>query len=109
MEKIAFLNSSKANGSRVSATVKRPWILPRNRGEAGLRRACHPSGRFLARAAALQPPVLARSRRTDWRRKGPFLGVNRTKSLPARIDEIDPEQTFWARGYRATQAGYLRF
>src|SRR6266567_1467486 len=34
---------------------------------------------------------MARSRRTDWRRKGPLLGVNRTKSPRARIDEIDPD------------------
>src|SRR5437588_5075841 len=33
---------------------------------------------------------MARSRRSDWRRKGPLLGVNRTKSLRDRIDDIDP-------------------
>src|ERR1700680_2802481 len=33
------------------------------------------------------------SRRIDWRRKGPLLGVNRTKSPRARIDEFDPKQT----------------
>src|SRR5229473_3831856 len=32
---------------------------------------------------------MARSRRADWHRKGPLLGVNRTKSPRARIDEID--------------------
>jgi len=35
-------------------------------------------------------PFLARFRRADERRKGPLLGVNRTKSPRARIDEIDP-------------------
>ena len=36
---------------------------------------------------------MAHSRRADWHRKGPLLGVKRTKSPRARIDEIDPSRT----------------
>src|SRR6266700_5680620 len=53
----------------------------------------------LSRSSVLELPLatrgraihlLARFRRADERRKGPLLGVNRTKSPRARIDEIDP-------------------
>jgi hypothetical protein len=39
----------------------------------------------------------------------PELGVKQTRREYRETDAIDPEPTFTPRGYRATQAGYLRF
>src|SRR6266699_2561035 len=86
MEKIAFLNSSKANGSRVSVTVERPWVLPRNRGEAGLGKSCHSATAGLGTSAtcgdcelrsAYEARAVARPMPPRWRSAESFQAAGR--------------------------------
>src|SRR6266699_424694 len=50
------------------------------------------------------PYIMARSRRADQRRKRPVPEAERTESLRARIDEIDPDRTFGRSHYSITSS-----